>query len=292
MVFPLRKIIDFAMIHPDEVDLAYKQFFGMLPFSELKSEWEELFLEWLIFDFKTLKRTSFLAEYVLKNPDKLDNKALDQFKQIVETQFYSQFEIQKIKRGQLITVEDLFTAETYTIYEKKGSERLSERGILPGRIAKVDEKWYLVGANSVYFPITYTERAKRNIREIKIKNFSPKDTIELLMSQEQSSPPTISMPTAEELQEKRKSLKEEYGKVAKKFGAALLVNELIEEIYKEERVNVLDFWKSLEKKGLKFEVLVENTELLQDIWNYFPHKCLKDLSPIEVFTKFSKKGAK
>lgn len=292
MVFPLRKIIDFAMIHPDEVDLAYKQFFGNLPFSELKSKWEELFLEWLIFDFKTSRRTSFSAEYVLKNPDKLDNKTLTQFNQIVETQFYSQFEILEIKCGQWIRVNDLLTGKNYIIYDKKGSETLSGRGMIPGRIARYENKWYLVGANSVYFPITYTERAKRYMRKMKMKNFSPRDTVELLMFHEQSPQPNISVPTAKKLEEKREGLKEDYGKIAEKFAATLAFNELIEEIYKEERINVLDFWKCLEKKGLKFEMLVENAELFQDIWNYFPHKCLNDLSPIEVFAKFNKKEAK
>lgn len=238
------------------------------------------------------KGISFSAEYVLKNPDKLEGKELDRFKQIVETHFYSQFEILAIKRSQWIRVEDLFSGNSYIIYEKKGSETLPKRGVIPGRVAKVDGRWYLVGANSVYFPITYTERAKEHFKKIKMKNYSPRDTVELLMSHEQSPFQPPSIPTAEELKKKRKSLKKEYSKIAKKYDSTLLVDKLVEEIYKEDRVNVLDFWKGLEKKGLKFEMLIENTELFQDIWNYFPHKCLDGLSPIELFTKLNKKGSK
>ncbi|MDO8657791.1 MAG: hypothetical protein Q7K55_03560 [Candidatus Levybacteria bacterium] len=292
MIFPLRKVIDFAMKKPVEVDRAYTQVFGSLPFSDLKQDWEELFLEWLIFDYKLSSGATFLIEYVLRNPDKLSEGTLNQFEQIVKTQFYSQFEILNIKKGEWVEVENLFTGKVYKVSEKKGSETLSEKGVIPGRIAKVEGKWYLVGANSIYFPITHTERAKKNMRKLKIKNFSPKDTIKLLRSQEKSSFEPIKIPTKRELKEKRKKLKEEYEVVIEKFKATLLFADLVEAIYKEERVNVLDFWKNLEKSGLKFEMLIENTSLFQDIWNYFPHKCLGNKSPIEIFAEFKEKGTK
>ncbi|MBI3385232.1 hypothetical protein HY030_03525 [Candidatus Gottesmanbacteria bacterium] len=207
MIFPIRQVVDFAMKKPSETDSAYKQFFGSLPFSELKPEWEELFLEWLIFDFKRSIGPSFLIEYVLRNPDNLNKKTLDQFEQIAKTQFYSQFEIVEIQKGQWIRLEDLFTGYIYKVYEKKGSEVLADRGVIPGRLGKVDDKWYLVGANSVYFPLTYTERAKKHMREFKVKNFSPKDTVELLRFSEKQLPQAVSVPTKRELEEKRKSLK-------------------------------------------------------------------------------------
>lgn len=292
MVFPLRKVIDFAMTKPAEVDEAYRQFFGLLPFSELKPQWEQLFIEWLIFDYKPPIKTSFLIEYTLRNPDHLDRSTLNQFEQIVKTQLYSQFEIFKIKRGLWIYVEDLFSGKTYKVYDKKASESVPAKGIIPGRIAKVDNMWYLVGANSIYFPITYTERARRHMRKLKMKNFSPRDTVELLRSQEKPQRASVSIPTKKELEEKRKGLKEKYTDIAKKFNMTFSFDDLIEEIYKEERVNVLDFWKDLEKKGLKQKMLMEDVQLFQDMWNYFPHKCLNNLSPIEVFSKYSKKGSK
>ncbi|MCL4419368.1 hypothetical protein M1146_04675 [Patescibacteria group bacterium] len=292
MVFPLKQVIDFAMAKPAEVDAAYKQFFGSLPFSELKPEWEELFSEWLIFDYKTSPGMSFLIEYILKNPSNINKELLDQLEQVAKTQIYSQFEILAIHRGQWIRLEDLFTGKVYTVYENKGSETLPGKGIIPGRIAEYEQKWYSVGANSVYFPIMHTERAKTHMRKLRIKNFSPRDTVELLRSHEEYPPVLISVPTKNELEEKRKSLKIKYEKIAKKFAVILSFNDLIGEIYKEKRVNVLDFWKGLERKGLKMEMLIENSKLFQDIWNYSPHRCLNNLSPIETFIKFNKKGPK
>ena len=57
------------MTRPSEVDEAYKQFFRDLPFEQLKPEWEELFLEWLMFDYKQKSGASSLVEYILKDPD-------------------------------------------------------------------------------------------------------------------------------------------------------------------------------------------------------------------------------
>lgn len=286
MRFPLRKIIDFATKNkPHEVDRAYKKFFGILPFDRLKTEWEELFLEWLIFDYKQKTGTSFLLEYILRNPDQLDDKTINQFSQIAKTHIYSMFEIKEIKKGEWFVLEDIHTGETYKVYEKKGTSTIQGPGTIPGRIAKVDDNWYLVGANSVYLPITHTQRAKMHMRNMKIKKYSPKDTVELLMASENKSqeyPPTV---TKKQIRNKRKELRKDYEKNVKKYNLSLSFDELIKEIYEEDRVNVLDFWKGLTKKGLNEKFLFEKIQILQDIWNYFPHKYLNNLSPAEVYSK-------
>lgn len=293
MIFPLRKVINFAASKfSKDVDEAYRQFFGSLPFSELKPQWEELFWEWLIFDFKVKNQFTFLEGYILGNPDNFDGDEIIKLKQVEKTQFYSQFEITEIKRGQWILAEDLHSGKIYKIYEKKGSEALSGPGVIPGRIARYENKWYLVGANSVFFPITYTQRAKKNMRLLKVGNFSPRDIVELLRAQEQRPAGSINIPTKRKLKIKQESLKKEYERIAKKFNITFFFDDLTDKIYKEDRGNVLDFWKRLEKEGLRLEVLIENTQLFQDIWNYFPHDCLNNLSPIEVFTKLKKKGDK
>jgi len=141
-------------------------------------------LEWLVFDYKQKSGTSFLVEYTLKNPDRLDGSRISQFTQIVKTQVYSQFEILEINKGRWFVLENLHTGKTYKVYEKKGTTAIKYPGTIPGRIAKVDNRWYLVGANTVYFPITYTQRHKRYMRDLKITDYFPKHTVELLMNQD------------------------------------------------------------------------------------------------------------
>jgi hypothetical protein len=273
------------MAKPDRVNKAYQEFFGFLPPSELKTEWEELFLEWLIFDYKQTGRMTFLTEYVLKNPDKLEKQVISQFEQIVKTHFYSMFEIQEIKKGEWFILEDIFSGKTYQVYEKKGTLIIKGKGAIPGRIAEVNGCWYLVGANPIHFPVAYTDKFKENVKKMKIKNYSPRDTVELLIaheSGEQRSPPRL---TKKQIKNKRKKLKKIYEKNVSKYGLGLSFEKLIEEVYKEDRVSVLDFFRNLIKKGLTEEFFLEKMKVLEDIWNYFPHKCLNDLSPIEAYNK-------
>lgn len=185
MRFPIRLIVDYAMKNPTDVDRAYQIFFGSLPFSQLKTEWEDLFVEWLVFDFKRSGKPTFVVEYVLKNPGRLSDVALSQLKQIASTHFYSQFEVLEIRKGEWLRVIDLFSGKFYRIYDKKGSESIASPGVVPARAACVNNRWYWVGANSVYFPVTYTKRAKILMKKLAKKDFSPKDTVELLRRQDE-----------------------------------------------------------------------------------------------------------
>ena len=288
MRFPLRKVIDFAMTKPNEVDEAYGKFFGSLPPDQLKQEWEELFLEWLMFDYKQRGGSTFLVEYILRNPDNLDVKKINQFEQISRSHIYSMFEIQEINKGKWFVLENLHTGKIYKVLENTGTTILKDKGSIPGRIAKVDGNWYLVGANSVYFPMTHTQRSKKYMRKIKITNYSPKDTVELLMGHDQKPLASPEEVTKKQIKNRRKQLKQLFEENAEKYHFSLSFDDLISEIYQENRVNVLDFWKSLTKKGLSEKFIFKEIGILQDIWNYFPHRDLNDLSPIEAFMKMKK----
>lgn len=272
------------MTKPGEVDKAYREFFGHLPVDQLRTEWEELFLEWLTFEYKQKGGTTFLVEYILRNPDNFDAEKIGQFEQISRSQFYSMFEIQEINKGKWFILEDLHTGKIYKVLEKTGTITLKDKGSIPGRIAKVNGNWYLVGANSVYFPITYTERSKKHMRRFKITNYSPRDTVELLMAHNNNQAPPEAV-TKKQIKNRRKQLKQVFEENAEKYRFSLTFDALISEIYQENRVNILDFWKSLTKKGLSEKFLYEKPEIMQDIWNYFPHKCLNGLSPAEAYAK-------
>lgn len=283
MKIPLRKVIDYAMTEPDVVDQAYLDFFGSLDPHDLKQEWEDLFLEWLIFDYRQEGSVSFLHKYVLKNPAKLAEKKLNIFTQTAETNHYSNFEILQIKRGEWLMLEDIFTGKKYKVYEKKGSRQLPNKGTVPGRIAKINGKYYLVGANSVFFPITHTERSKKLMREGNFNKFSPRDTVDLLRNHNKHSPPPVL--TKKEIKAKKKKLEAKYNKIAKKYNIALAFEDLIDSIYKEEYDHVTDFWNNLVKNFIKEEVFNKHLQLFQDIWNHFPHKFLNGKSPAELYTE-------
>ena len=136
----------------------------------------------------------------------------------------------------------------------------------------------------------YTARLKRILRRETKKGviINVKDTAELLLHRIKHPSPVPKIPTKEELIVKRKQLEAGYIKALDKYSGTLSFFNLTSAIYKENRVNVLNFWKKLTKQGLPVKMMVEEFQLLQDIWNYFPHKCLGDTSPNELFAKLSR----
>ncbi len=280
-----RKVLDFALEKPAIVDRAYFEFFGPLPISDLTQEWEDLFLEWLLFDHQQENGMSFFVEYTLKNPDQLDKNKINQFKQITETQFYSFFEVQKVEKGQWLILEDLHSGKIYKAHEKKGASIIKAPANLPGRLAKIDNRWYLIGAKNVYFPNTYTEKTKKNLREMKIKKYSPQDTFQILKGRDQKNQPPPPKVTKKQIKAKRKKLRKDYEKCLEKYNISLSFDDLTQAIYEENGGNFINFWQEMIDNGLTEKFFKEKHLILQDVWNYFPHRCLNDMSPVEAYNK-------
>lgn len=289
MKFPFHLIIEYAHNKPHEIDRALTDFFGKPPSVPFEDEnIEALFLEWLMYEFKQTSGPTFFIEYVLKNPDHLPEKQIRQFQQIIQTQRYSEYEILHITPGSHLTLEDVFSGKTFDVYDTIGSINTKERGMLKARIACIDNAWHLVGANPIYVPMVYTARMKKMLkREFGRKETSIKDTAQMLLQQAEHPPTPPKELTKKELDKKRKTLEEAYAVALVKRHATLSFADLRLAIFDEQRVNVLDFWRNLSKKGLPEEFVFNETELLQDIWNYFPHQCLGGISPHEAYTKLS-----
>lgn len=294
MHFPFHLVIEYANTKPEEINRALAEFFGDGPLPKNQDEYSEellqgLFGEWLIYEFRQKSGNTFISEYILKNPNKLSNAKISELEQIFKTQYYSEFQINRLKKGEYLELEDVFSGNKYRVYDKAGSSNSKEKGLLRARIAKVNDYWYLVGANPIYFPMSYTPRLKRILRRETQKRMTitVKDTAEILIHRIKNPPQAPKIPTKKELILKRKQLKEAYTKASIKYKTSLSFSGLITAIYEENRVNVLNFWKKLTKQGLPVKMMIEEFQLLQDIWNYFPHKCLGDTSPTELFAKLS-----
>lgn len=296
MQFSFHLIIEYTGTKGAEEERAEKQFFsGYIPHAG--HEEDELLLgifgEWLIYEYRQLSGSTFFAEYILKNPDRLSQQRLDEFTQIMQTQMYSEFQIIAVKRGVYFEIEDIATGKTYRVFDTAGSKNTNTKGLLRARIAQVNLKWYLVGANPVYLPVTYTERMKKILRkELKGKPFTIRDTAEMIMKRAASPVPIPKVPTKKELGEKRKEMKSRFEAVAKKYHATMTYDGLRKAIYHEDRANVADFWIALAKKGLTQKFIIDQCSLIEDLWNYLPHKCLNDNSPIELFAKLSNKKSR
>lgn len=290
MRFPFRLIIQYAAKNHPEFRRATAEFNQNLqePFKP-DDELSALFGEWLIYDFQTDSGVNFINLYCQKNPDDLSAKELEVLKQVADTQFYSAFEIQKIKRGEYLELEDLSTGKHYRTYDVKGSRTAPEKGTLFTRIGRVEGHWHLVGANPAFFPIVHTPRFKRLSKQSgQFKGLSLLQTIPLWQQPPPNRPITQEKIAAKDLKIKRYALQVVYEEQAKRYKISLTFDELAKAIFEEDRTNVVDFWKKLTHHGLSEEFLFNNLPLLQDCWNHLPHRCLGGKCPSQVYIEHYK----
>lgn len=287
MTFPFHLVIDYAHQNRSLTDTAFLEFFkeSGVPNEEQAPQAFPLFAEWLIFDYVKPNGSTFLAEYYLKNPDNLDQDSLSYLEQILQTQQYGGFEIISVNRGQWIELEHLFFGKKVKVFDHVGSLEIATEGMIISRIARVNNKQYIIGSNPFYLPQSFTKRLKNTLKGQHAYP-SPIETWKLFSTTTvYAEPENLSY---QDILKKRKSLEVQYEKIAKKNGIKLTFNQLSEFVYEENGKRPFDFWTMIMKKGLPEEVFYEHSQLFQDIWNYFPHKALNDKSPVELFQNVSK----
>jgi len=289
MKIPFHLIIEFAQKFPEEIEAAIQNFIPNYDLMENQNEEiRGLFWEWLVYDYERPSKMSFLVEYILRNPDSLPEIEIKRLKQIVQTNWYSDFQLLGTKPGDGVTVEDVFTGKKYNILDTKASLAKENKGLLKARVALVEGKYYFVGSNPILIPVVYTERLKRILRKQKNQKESPRDTAIMLYEYQTKvvAPPPLSQ---KEIEEKKVRLKEKYLEKAAKYKAEMTFEELLKLIFEENEKDLFKFWDEVMKKGIPKLMFFEETELFQDIWNYFPHRVLNNKSPAELFFQLQEK---
>ncbi len=284
----LSKIVRYATQHESIMRKAVEEFFGKTaidPHMENIEAISGLFNEWLIFDFKMPSGATFIVDYYFKNPDSLSKKLLEELQQIIETQHFEMFELQSVKRGEWLKVYGLHSGKNYTVYEHSGSLKALEKGTFWGRIAKVHDKYILVGSNPMYFPTTSTPRLKKKFLENKPDHFSPKDVLPLVLPQKIKPSVFEKMQmTPYELEKKKGSLKERFEKIQKDNSLSVSFKDIVSFVYYEHyKTNFADFYADLVKLGVPEEIVFSKADLFNDIWNFFPHKSLNGKSPYDMY---------
>ena len=290
MKFPLHLVIQYAHTKPTVVDTALKEFFGKPPNKPYNDEnIMALFAEWLIFEYRQANGSTFLIEYILRNPDLLNESQLNRLRQIVQTQIYSQFQIMSVVPGKYLRLKNIFTGKLHDVFDQLGSSNINNHGSLIARIACVDNFWYLVGANPLFIPMTYTPRMLRMLKgDANFTHVSAKDSAQILIGSELNPPQPPKPATKAEILQKRKELEKTYLQKAPHYGVTLPFADYIQAVYNEHDRRPLDFWQDLCKKGLTNKFIVEETQLHQNIWNYFPHKELNNFSPAEMYNRLKR----
>ena len=277
-------MVEFALKEEQTVDRALEEFLGVVvPPEEEKEEIFSLFTEWLIFNFCTQRTLSFLNEYILVNPDALDSPVLSEFREIAESHWYGGFEILKVKRGEFFQLEHLFSGRKIKVFDRLGSQNAPPEGTIVCRVAKVGGQHYLVGSNPLFLPLSHTQRMKKMMRERK-QDFcsSPKQSLQLFLAKKE--PPRFY--NQREILKKRSELKKEYLALSERYPIMSPFADLIGRVYLEKRAESFpDILETLFKSEKAKEVIINNYKLLQDIWNFFPHKILRGKCPTELFQK-------
>ncbi len=286
----LGKIIEYATLisNAEESEKAFVQFFDKYTPNDFEEKKQEqviaLFNEWLIFEFINNRKQRFIDLYYFNNPDNLSKQKIDELKQIIETEHFEFLEIGKIKRGYWFMAYGFITKKEYKIYDRMGSASLPTVGVLPGRIAKVNGKWYLVGCDTFVLPISYTKRAKKmmSFSANQKERISCKQLLDFYLPRKQTK---INY-TVKEIKNKRKNIKKKYQKMVKKSDCIVDVKEVINLISNENYKNAFADWiEDLMNLGIPFNMLKKGNQLFQDLWNFFPHKSLNDLCPVEMLAK-------
>lgn len=282
----LGKAIDWAAGNPTAVQRAAEEFFGSGK-QNLPVEYQEriisLFNEWFVFDFVDAAKQSIIKEYYLINPDGLSAGLMDELSQVIETQLYGYFEVQKIKPGEWVEVWELCTGRSYRVSEISLSRNLkNQKGSFFNRRAKVNGDYYFIGSDPVVFPMTYTERAKKDFssggNDLKL---TPKTLLKLLVSQANKKDPAI-LCSAKVVRSKRLELEREFERLTRKYKITAVFGDLTDFVYNESYTShFADFYRDVKITGVTEETIFGETQFFQDLWNYFPHKKLNGKSPAE-----------
>lgn len=294
LTFKLRYVIAYAHQFESEIESANITFFQNHDPDSFDADTvqrlQALFNEYIAFEHKTSKGSTFAAEYYLKNPDHRPFGEIDELRQVVETQHYEPFEIISKNPGKTITVYGLYSGKQYQVTDILASKTAPEYGTSYNRIARVNRRWYFVGNDPVVFPITQSPRSKKKLimTPKQLQQVSCREYKDLLISQAESPPEEIKIYTPKEIKNKRKELIRKYQKIAKKNHIAVPVETIIDFIYHESyQHNTADYVLHLHTKlGLPESVPLSNLQLFQDFWNFFPHQSLIGKSPAEKYAEY------
>lgn len=98
--------------------------------------------------------------------------------------------------------------------------------------------------------------------------------------------------TKESILKKRKEIEKKLIDLLKNSGSEFTLEEIKEIIYNEKGNNEFSKIISIFDKGQDLDELNKILQLLNDAWNYFPHKCLGGLCPMEKILEYQEKKAK
>ncbi|MCX6754003.1 MAG: hypothetical protein NTV03_03040 [Candidatus Nomurabacteria bacterium] len=96
----------------------------------------------------------------------------------------------------------------------------------------------------------------------------------------------------QQILERRKEIEQEVIKMLKETESDFSLEHVIDVIYNEEDSGDYQHVVAMFDRGGDVSELSNILELVSDAWNYFPHKSINGLSPMEKLLKYQNKQGK
>ncbi len=235
---------------------------------------QELFMEWVIYDYELKNGKKVIDEYLDKNKSKLSEKERETYRALKQNK-YGFYQIKKIKIGEWLELKDMENGQLHKVVEYQGTFNAEIGNVIIGRIGSVIDHEELIGCEGPYYP----KEAAGELREI-LKNIdapmSPKFTRYFYVI-----PKPISK---NEIERGRKEIAVVFKSFLKDANSPFTFKQILDIIDCE--TGRKDFYKIVAVFN-DTEISDPETimELVTDAWNYFPHKSLDGKAPIEMVGK-------
>ncbi|MFH1958350.1 MAG: hypothetical protein ABIJ15_07745 [bacterium] len=161
----------------EDLDRALKEFFNLGDIGQgtelkMKGRDEEQLNEWFIFDFRLRNGKTLLQDFYERNPLILSNEEMYIYR-VLQNAEYGLWKVLKVERDKGLELENLKSGNRYFVSEKLGTHGVSRGDYFIARVANIEGRYELVGANPSIIPAgSLMNRDKKFF--IKAKRLNPK----------------------------------------------------------------------------------------------------------------------
>ncbi|MBA3065260.1 hypothetical protein FP828_02070 [bacterium] len=135
----------------DELDRVLKEFFNFREIGQetelnMNSTEEEQLNEWFIFDFRLRNGKTILQDFYERNPFILPQDEMYIYR-VLQNNEYGLWKVLKVETDKGLELENMQSAHKYYVSEKLGTRGVSRGDYIIARVANIEGKYELVGAN-------------------------------------------------------------------------------------------------------------------------------------------------
>jgi uncharacterized protein YegJ (DUF2314 family) len=143
--------------HPEVVDRAGQEFFASVQAVQekiSKGKVEQLFNEWMVYDFCLKTGKTALETYIYRNPNELDARELDLMQQAGDSSYVSHFWIGDVSaEDEILTLHECGTDTCYKVRDVTASQSVSSNaGLIAARLIQLDGDWYFASDPAYFLP--------------------------------------------------------------------------------------------------------------------------------------------